>query len=69
MTEFDVFIPARPGIWFYVFAGLDGVSEMLLLWELGVVILRSVVRFRLSVNVADARASYFALSVGCFAHF
>ena len=61
--------PARPGIWFYVFGGWDGVSEMLLLWELGVVILRSVVRFRLSVNVSDARASHFASLGGCFAHF
>ena len=31
---------ARPVIWFCVFGGLDGVSEMFLLWGLGVVLLR-----------------------------
>ena len=32
--------PARPGIWFCVFGGLDGVSEMLQWLRFGVVVLR-----------------------------
>ena len=57
--------PARPGILFCVFDGLDGVSEILLLWGPEVVVLRYVVRFRLSVNVSVACASHFALFLVC----
>ena len=39
VTDFVFFIPARPGILFYVFGRWDAVSEMMLLWGLGVVVL------------------------------